>query len=143
MNDDKKLNPENEPLENAEEVATATTNNSSNNVGKEDSLATFTNEYKKRRAEIKNEIKTLKAEYKEAISQEISNETKERNDGKRKSIVFVTGVPGAGKTLVGLHLSVDLQNEGASMLSGNGPLVNVLRTALRRDYQKYKKLVSL
>ena len=77
------------------------------------------------------------------IEKTVLNETKERNDGKRKSIVFVTGVPGAGKTLVGLHLSVDLQNEGASMLSGNGPLVNVLRTALRRDYQKYKKLVSL
>ena len=88
MNDDKKLNPENEPLENAEEVATATTNNASNNVGKEDSLATFTNEYKKRRAEIKNEIKTLKAEYKEAISQEISNETKERNKRFAKEIVL-------------------------------------------------------
>ena len=88
MNDDKKLNPKNEPLENAEEVATATTNNASNNVEKEDSLATFTNEYKKRRAEIKNEIKTLKAEYKEAISQEISNETKERNKRFAKEIVL-------------------------------------------------------
>ena len=77
------------------------------------------------------------------IEKTVLNETKERNDGKKKSIVFVTGVPGAGKTLVGLHLSVDLQNEGASMLSGNGPLVNVLRTALRRDYQKYKKIGKL
>lgn len=45
---------------------------------------------------------------------------------KSKSIVFVTGVPGAGKTLVGLGISVRCQNEGASMLSGNGPLVEVL-----------------
>ena len=77
MNDEKKLNPENEPLENAKE-----------NVGKEDSLATFTNEYKKQKLEIKNEIKALKKEYKEAISQEISNETKERNKRFAKEIVL-------------------------------------------------------
>lgn len=57
-------------------------------------------------------------------------ETKAR---KGKSICFVTGVPGAGKTLVGLNISVLLQNEGASLLSGNGPLVSVLSTALKRD----------
>lgn len=51
----------------------------------------------------------------------------------KKSIVFVTGVPGAGKTLVGLGLSVRCQEYGASMLSGNDPLVKVLATALRRD----------
>lgn len=58
---------------------------------------------------------------------------------KSKSIVFVTGVPGAGKTLVGLGLSVRCQNEGASMLSGNGPLVEVLSTALRRDLEAQYK----
>ena len=59
---------------------------------------------------------------------------------RTKSIVFVTGVPGAGKTLVGLGLSVRCQNEGASMLSGNGPLVKVLATALRRDLDdQYEK----
>ena len=68
---------------------------------------------------------------------EIVRQTKER---KGKSIVFVTGVPGAGKTLVGLGLSVRCQNEGASMLSGNDPLVRVLSTALRRDLdEQYKK----
>lgn len=50
---------------------------------------------------------------------------------KKKSIVFVTGVPGAGKTLVGLGLSVRCQEYGSSMLSGNEPLVRVLSTALR------------
>lgn len=61
-------------------------------------------------------------------------------ENRSKSIVFVTGVPGAGKTLVGLGLSVRCQNEGASMLSGNGPLVKVLATALRRDLdEQYKK----
>ena len=58
---------------------------------------------------------------------------------KTKSIVFVTGVPGAGKTLVGLGLSVRCQNDGASMLSGNDPLVRVLSTALRRDLEEQYK----
>lgn len=58
---------------------------------------------------------------------------------KKKSIVFVTGVPGAGKTLVGLGLSVRCQGDGASMLSGNGPLVKVLSTALRRDLDNQYK----
>ena len=53
-----------------------------------------------------------------------------------KAIVFVTGVPGAGKTLVGLDVSVAQQHHGASMLSGNGPLVQVLTTALKRDLAK-------
>lgn len=52
---------------------------------------------------------------------------------KRKTLVFITGVPGAGKTLVGLKISVAAQEHGASLLSGNGPLVEVLSTALRRN----------
>ncbi len=55
----------------------------------------------------------------------------------RKSICFVTGVPGAGKTLAGLHLSVTRQRidekEHAVFLSGNFPLVAVLQEALARD----------
>lgn len=69
----------------------------------------------------------------------VIEETKSRPEGQRHSICFVTGVPGAGKTLVGLNLSVALQEHGASMLSGNGPLVAVMSTALKRDYQKYKR----
>lgn len=68
--------------------------------------------------------------------QEIVRQAKEK---RSKSIVFVTGVPGAGKTLVGLGLSVRCQNEGASMLSGNDPLVRVLSTALRRDLDEQYK----
>ena len=56
---------------------------------------------------------------------------------KQKSIIFVTGVPGAGKTLVGLNLASELHNSGedehAVFLSGNHPLVTVLREALVRD----------
>lgn len=56
---------------------------------------------------------------------------------KRKVICFVTGVPGAGKTLVGLNLATSSVNaadeEHAVFLSGNAPLVEVLVEALARD----------
>lgn len=65
---------------------------------------------------------------------------KQSKEQRKKSIVFLTGVPGAGKTLVGLGLSVRCQRYGASMLSGNDPLVRVLTVALRRDLdEQYKK----
>ena len=55
----------------------------------------------------------------------------------RKIICFVTGVPGAGKTLVGLNVATRRRNHDepthAVFLSGNGPLVEVLREALTRD----------
>jgi hypothetical protein len=53
-----------------------------------------------------------------------------------KAICFVTGVPGAGKTLVGLDIATRYAEEGqlhSVFLSGNGPLVSVLREALARD----------
>ena len=56
---------------------------------------------------------------------------------KKKAICFVTGVPGAGKTLVGLSIAIqnmDANNEEHSVfLSGNGPLVSTLVEALTRD----------
>ncbi len=61
----------------------------------------------------------------------------ERARGNReKAIVFVTGVPGAGKTLVGLNVATRRRTFGearAVYLSGNGPLVAVLQEALTRD----------
>ena len=60
-----------------------------------------------------------------------------------KSICFVTGVPGAGKTLIGLDIATrhfDKDSELYSVfLSGNGPLVAVLREALARDQVRRKK----
>ncbi len=53
-----------------------------------------------------------------------------------KIIIFVTGVPGAGKTLVGLNIATSHREQTdthAVFLSGNGPLVTVLREALTRD----------
>ena len=55
---------------------------------------------------------------------------------QEKAIIFVTGVPGAGKTLVGLNIATRHSTQGADravFLSGNGPLVEVLREALARD----------
>ena len=56
---------------------------------------------------------------------------------RRKAIVFVTGVPGAGKTLVGLNVATRHGSRDdaahAVFLSGNGPLVAVLREALARE----------
>ena len=69
---------------------------------------------------------------------------KRSKQNKEKSICFVTGVPGAGKTLVGLDVAVkqsykdgeiDKEN-GAVFLSGNGPLVAVLTEALAIDNRK-------
>lgn len=56
---------------------------------------------------------------------------------KQKAICFLTGVPGAGKTLAGLNIANERlkadEQEHAVFLSGNGPLVEVLREALTRD----------
>lgn len=63
----------------------------------------------------------------------------------RKSICFVTGVPGAGKTLVGLNLASqrcgepDKDDEVAVFLSGNGPLIQVLQTSLVEDQLRRDK----
>ncbi|HEY3761935.1 MAG TPA: DUF2075 domain-containing protein [Verrucomicrobiae bacterium] len=62
----------------------------------------------------------------------------EARNSKRKIICFVTGVPGAGKTLVGLNIATRRREQTeelthAVFLSGNGPLVAVLREALARD----------
>jgi hypothetical protein len=54
----------------------------------------------------------------------------------RKAICFITGVPGAGKTLVGLNaatLYAGKDDHHSVFLSGNGPLVSVLKEALARD----------
>ena len=58
----------------------------------------------------------------------------------KKAICFVTGVPGAGKTLAGLNIANERHQfeaeEHAVFLSGNGPLVDVLQEALAQDRAK-------
>lgn len=78
----------------------------------------------------------------EAISQIIEYS----HNNNQKSICFITGVPGAGKTLVGLNIAnnhLDKSNALYSVyLSGNGPLVSILREALARDKVKLEKSKS-
>lgn len=79
---------------------------------------------------------------------EIHNIIKYAKENNKKCICFVTGVPGAGKTLVGLNLTSKTmsedENNKAVYLSGNGPLVEVLREALiknsieRKSYKDIK-----
>ena len=63
---------------------------------------------------------------------------------KKKCVCFVTGVPGAGKTLVGLDVVAKNLDRGTGSLSvylsGNGPLVEVLREALKRSVKAKKQL---
>lgn len=77
-----------------------------------------------------------------AINEIIENSKKNKN----KSICFITGVPGSGKTLAGLNLANDRhkfeEEEHAVFLSGNGPLVNVLQEALARDETRRIKGLS-
>ena len=70
-------------------------------------------------------------------SQRLETLVDEARTHSRKILCFVTGVPGAGKTLVGLNLATQRRDAAAPthavFLSGNGPLVAVLREALTRD----------
>lgn len=70
-------------------------------------------------------------------SDTISEIIRDSREKSYKSICFVTGVPGAGKTLVGLNIATKHINKEDKLysvfLSGNGPLVAILREALARD----------
>ncbi len=85
------------------------------------------------------QAQSIFSETSDAIS-EIIRFSKEKS---HKSICFVTGVPGAGKTLVGLNIAtkhIDKDNDLYSVfLSGNGPLVAILREALARDKVRHEK----
>lgn len=68
-------------------------------------------------------------------------------ENKKKCICFITGVPGAGKTLVGLDVvakNLKAEQNGAThnlsvYISGNGPLVEVLREALKQSVKAQNK----
>lgn len=70
-------------------------------------------------------------------SRRIEELVDEARKARRKIICFVTGVPGAGKTLVGLNIATRRRERDqpthAVFLSGNAPLVAVLQEALTRD----------
>lgn len=76
----------------------------------------------------------------------ISNIIEDCKKNNRKAICFVTGVPGAGKTLSGLNIANERhhfdEDEHAVFLSGNGPLVDVLQNALAIDRAKREKITK-
>ena len=57
--------------------------------------------------------------------------TEYARDNQKHIIALVTGVPGAGKTYLGLQYVYDIEKDGSVYLSGNGPLVEVLTDALK------------
>lgn len=73
---------------------------------------------------------------------ELTNIIEYCRQNNRKAICFITGVPGAGKTLIGLNTAIDQFNRGekAVYLSGNFPLVEVLQESLTRDYVRREKI---
>ena len=77
----------------------------------------------------------------EVTSQRIIELVKRAQEGREKIACFVTGIPGAGKTLAGLNVvhNPALRREGRPpgvFLSGNGPLVKVVRAAIERDFKR-------
>ncbi|RFZ93001.1 DUF2075 domain-containing protein [Mucilaginibacter conchicola] len=77
-------------------------------------------------------------------SNAVINAIKDAKANNEKIVCFITGVPGAGKTLAGLNIAhydefQDSEKSLATFLSGNGPLIKVLREALSRDaFRKIK-----
>jgi len=67
-----------------------------------------------------------------AIQSEIDHS---RSTGQ-KTICFITGVPGAGKTLAGLNVVNTVADTETTFLSGNGPLVRILQEALATDHSR-------
>lgn len=73
----------------------------------------------------------------------------EARDEEKRILAFVSGVPGSGKTLVGLRAVYEGSlNSGATFLSGNGPLVKVLKDALGsgvfvKDLHAYIRTVGI
>lgn len=81
------------------------------------------------------------AETEQSIDEIITNS----KNNNQKSIIFLTGVPGAGKTLIGLNTATKrsvTDDEPAVFLSGNGPLVKVLQEALARDSSKRNNITK-
>lgn len=79
-------------------------------------------------------------------SEMVTDIIKKSKEQHRKAICFVTGVPGSGKTLVGLNIANQHINKDDNLysvyLSGNGPLVAILREALTRDKVLREKLLG-
>jgi len=71
-----------------------------------------------------------------ATQSAIQNEITHSRSNSQKTICFITGVPGAGKTLAGLNVVNTIADTEATFLSGNGPLVRILQEALAEDHSQ-------
>ncbi|MDA8638034.1 DUF2075 domain-containing protein, partial [Rhodospirillales bacterium] len=91
------------------------------------------------RSERKETIEQMDVVFRATLERSLSSLVDEVKQERQEVInhFFITGVPGAGKTLAGLNIATQRadahQDEHATFLSGNGPLVDVLREALARD----------
>ena len=73
----------------------------------------------------------------EATIAEVADQIGQAQEQGRNRIIFVSGAPGAGKTLVGLRLAFDERfRDDAVFVTGNAPLVDVLTEALKRSYKQ-------
>lgn len=77
------------------------------------------------------QIKSLRSSNFESVIKEVGVIVQFAKEKGTHHLVLVSGVPGAGKTFVGLTLAHDL--EKAIYLSGNGPLVEVLQDSLQSE----------
>jgi hypothetical protein len=79
-------------------------------------------------------------------TQNIGNLIADARANSYKAVCFVTGVPGAGKTLIGLNVATQHCDKDDDMysvfLSGNGPLVKILQEALARDKVAREKVAG-
>jgi len=72
----------------------------------------------------------------EASVNEIQEHIETAIDGGKYHIIFLSGAPGAGKTLVGLEIVMRGKHaDGAVFVTGNAPLVDVLNKALGDSYR--------
>ena len=72
----------------------------------------------------------------EKCTNEIKLRVLEKRTKGGKEIIFMSGAPGAGKTLVGLNLTFSNEfRDDAVFMTGNAPLVEVLQESLKRSYR--------
>ena len=71
----------------------------------------------------------------ESVRQTIQGYVESAHSESQHAICFLTGVPGSGKTLVGLSLAHSDENKSSAIhfMSGNGPLVKVLQHLFTKE----------
>ena len=78
-----------------------------------------------------NEMETINK-----CTNEIKAEIQSSRNNHGKSLIFMSGAPGAGKTLIGLDIAFSSEfREDAVFLTGNAPLVDVLKGSLKKSYR--------